>query len=101
MIRRPPRSTLFPYTTLFRAKAIIHARAELLYYDPNLAYQMASRAARLEPNNNGFLINLSEWMSGEVRFSEESGHRVPHDPLLGLDRSIELLDQVIDNAMPY
>ena len=84
-----------------RAKAIIHARAELLYYDPNLAYQMASRAARLEPNNNGFLINLSEWMSGEVRFSEESGHRVPHDPLLGLDRSIELLDQVIDNAMPY
>ena len=84
-----------------RAKAIIHARAELLYYDPNLAYQIASRAARLEPNNNGFLINLSEWMSGEVRFSEESGHRVPHDPLLGLDRSIELLDQVIDNAMPY
>src|SRR2546429_2155348 len=46
MIRRPPRSTLFPYTTLFRSKAIIHARAELLYYDPNLAYQMASRAAR-------------------------------------------------------
>src|SRR5260370_5257023 len=84
-----------------RAKAVIHARAELLYYDPNLAYQMASRAAKIEPNNNGFLINLSEWMSGEVRFSEESWHRVPHDPLLGLDRSIELLDQVIDNAMPY
>src|SRR2546430_9039125 len=25
MIRRPPRSTLFPYTTLFRSKAIIPA----------------------------------------------------------------------------
>src|SRR5258708_8420181 len=25
MIRRPPRSTLFPYTTLFRSKAQIHA----------------------------------------------------------------------------
>src|SRR5258708_21237402 len=24
MIRRPPRSTLFPYTTLFRSKRIIH-----------------------------------------------------------------------------
>src|SRR2546430_13717541 len=25
MIRRPPRSTLFPYTTLFRSSAAIHA----------------------------------------------------------------------------
>src|SRR3989442_9782531 len=25
MIRRPPRSTLFPYTTLFRSLAFIHA----------------------------------------------------------------------------
>src|SRR2546425_5694256 len=27
MIRRPPRSTLFPYTTLFRAQALLSARA--------------------------------------------------------------------------
>src|SRR5258706_6400035 len=26
MIRRPPRSTLFPYTTLFRSQAIEHGR---------------------------------------------------------------------------
>src|SRR5256885_16957111 len=25
MIRRPPRSTLFPYTTLFRSRALCHA----------------------------------------------------------------------------
>src|SRR3712207_8855349 len=25
MIRRPPRSTLFPYTTLFRSHAVVHA----------------------------------------------------------------------------
>ncbi len=84
-----------------RAKAVIHARAELLYYDPNLAYELGARVARLEPNNNGFLLNLSEWMSGEVRFTRESGHRVPHDPLIGLDRSIDLLEQVVDNSMPY
>src|SRR3712207_6869485 len=24
MIRRPPRSTLFPYTTLFRSEAVLH-----------------------------------------------------------------------------
>src|SRR2546423_13290869 len=30
MIRRPPRSTLFPYTTLFRSHGVILARAGLL-----------------------------------------------------------------------
>src|SRR2546422_8316139 len=28
MIRRPPRSTLFPYTTLFRSQAIFKAHSE-------------------------------------------------------------------------
>ena len=58
-----------------RATAVIHARAELLCYDPSLAYELGTRVAGLEPNNNGFLLNLSEWMSGEVRFTSESGHR--------------------------
>ena len=40
-----------------RAKAIIHARAELLYYDPNLAYAMASRVAKLEPNANAYILS--------------------------------------------
>src|SRR3712207_6939539 len=30
MIRRPPRSTLFPYTTLFRSRIVIVAAAEPL-----------------------------------------------------------------------
>src|SRR2546422_6957557 len=38
MIRRPPRSTLFPYTTLFRS--LEEARAELIalhnFFDPKL-----------------------------------------------------------------
>src|SRR2546430_6169106 len=28
MIRRPPRSTLFPYTTLFRSREQLHGRAD-------------------------------------------------------------------------
>ena len=84
-----------------RAKAVIHARAELLYYDPNLAYQMAAKIAKLEPNATGYLLGLAEWLSGEVRFNEETEHRVPHDPLLGLDRSINLLESLLDNTMPY
>src|SRR5690349_22396164 len=30
MLRRPPRSTLFPYTTLFRSRAIIASRLDRL-----------------------------------------------------------------------
>lgn len=84
-----------------RTKAILHARAELLYYDPNLAYEYASRVAKLEPNASEYLLTLTEWMSGEVRFTHDHGHRVPHDPLLGLDRSIEILDRLIDHVVPY
>src|SRR5947209_11388134 len=31
MIRRPPRSTLFPYTTLFRSVLVVRAHPELLH----------------------------------------------------------------------
>ena len=84
-----------------RAKSVIHARAELLYYDPNLAYELAARVVKLQPFANEYLLNLSEWMSGEVRFTEHSDHRVPHDPQIGLDRSIQLLEQVVSGAVPF
>ncbi len=84
-----------------RAKAVIHARAELLYYNPNLAYELAAHVARLEPHANGFLLDMSAWMSGEVRFTKEGGHRVPHDPMIGIDRSIDMLEQVLDDSMPF
>src|SRR3989442_7153905 len=32
MIRRPPRSTLFPYTTLFRSHAATHPPGPVLFY---------------------------------------------------------------------
>jgi hypothetical protein len=47
------------------------------------------------------LIGLTDWLSGEVRFTTESGHRVPHDPLTGLDRSIDILNGVLDMTVPF
>src|SRR2546426_1298328 len=38
MIRRPPRSTLFPYTTLFRSVAVA------VVLEPRLAHEQAARA---------------------------------------------------------
>src|SRR3712207_9298495 len=45
MIRRPPRSTLFPYTTLFRS---LRRRAVAAQVDEELAFHLAMRAAEFE-----------------------------------------------------
>src|SRR3712207_9027332 len=50
MIRRPPRSTLFPYTTLFRSRREHGAVEVTLFWDPN-----ASRAT----------VVVWNWSSGE------------------------------------
>src|SRR2546430_11348730 len=50
MIRRPPRSTLFPYTTLFRSN-LIFARARLLLHRADQAgesLRLFSRTLRIE-----------------------------------------------------
>src|SRR2546426_3452205 len=39
MIRRPPRSTLFPYTTLFRSKRA-EKGGEYTYFLPDVAYHV-------------------------------------------------------------
>src|SRR3712207_8808229 len=38
MIRRPPRSTLFPYTTLFRSRETANSWVALKYEDPDRPY---------------------------------------------------------------
>src|SRR2546430_11310554 len=44
MIRRPPRSTLFPYTTLFRSEFAVAAHRHI---DPHLRDSLRRRQARL------------------------------------------------------
>src|SRR3712207_7244526 len=52
MIRRPPRSTLFPYTTLFRSPAYI-ANVSML---PNVKF----RRRKSESGSIGWLARLSQ-----------------------------------------
>src|SRR3712207_7620493 len=48
MIRRPPRSTLFPYTTLFRSLPRPHL-LDLLGVEPELLHPRRQMAVLLEP----------------------------------------------------
>src|SRR2546430_5625459 len=53
MIRRPPRSTLFPYTTLFRSVQAAHAYPKIRDYTTSTSYQVkiGRRAMRFGNTN--------------------------------------------------
>src|SRR2546430_4637906 len=72
MIRRPPRSTLFPYTTLFRSRMsrrqrrppnVRHAPARLLGSARSRPVSTATAVPQFEPE-------LSRWIRSEEHTSE-------------------------------
>src|SRR5256885_4129648 len=75
MIRRPPRSTLFPYTTLFRSKCVCETRSATSALDSSnrspSALAAAENAARpaSTPAKSGH--RRSRWRSAERSRSEE------------------------------
>src|SRR2546430_5110659 len=80
MIRRPPRSTLFPYTTLFRslllaARDLAHPRGALL----------------LEPDQAEYLLHR---MRGTVKAAEQP-HRLFDRELVGELRVLQLNAQAL------
>src|SRR5256886_8165333 len=63
MIRRPPRSTLFPYTTLFRSISITRARI-----------QVRSVRSHLEGDDVGFIrvTQFNEQTTGDLKKDRKS-----------------------------
>src|SRR2546426_3475867 len=59
MIRRPPRSTLFPYTTLFRSELALHIRG--------LAFDLGFRGARLVEHPLALHLRRSEEHTSELQ----------------------------------
>src|SRR3712207_8072714 len=71
MIRRPPRSTLFPYTTLFRSQGI-----EPGDFWPEIGIPVRLSARTEIPEDwAGFPVELELWLGGEglVEISYEAG----------------------------
>src|SRR3990170_1642571 len=77
MIRRPPRSTLFPYTTLFRSPSPLH--------DPPNARPRRSAPAR-RPDRKSTRLNSSHQIISYAVFCLKKREAVPHllprDPLV-------------------
>ena len=58
MIRRPPRSTLFPYTTLFRSEVREFAAAKGVAEEAALAEGMAAKADEFNRAGGEFYIPI-------------------------------------------
>src|SRR3712207_8877850 len=83
MIRRPPRSTLFPYTTLFRSQGdersesrsdfcTVHVVHHLLYADPSRATPRGMTIGKRCPIFSRFVRRYAMFEGfGEIRRSEE------------------------------
>src|SRR3989449_11072718 len=82
MIRRPPRSTLFPYTTLFRSLHHIPSMAmSLCSKKEKVKFENSAREARAAaemilkeglPNQVLLNVNVPEPGNGEVKFTRQS-----------------------------
>src|SRR2546430_17523388 len=68
MIRRPPRSTLFPYTTLFRSKAVAEPHALMRVLDQ--AGQVGEHEfALIDAHNAELRMQGGEWIVRDLRLS--------------------------------
>src|SRR3712207_3575430 len=85
MIRRPPRSTLFPYTTLFRSG--LHILGTERHESRRIDNQLRGRAGRQgDPGSSRFFLSLEddlmrkfagEWVSGVLtRLGMEEGEAI-------------------------
>src|SRR2546429_2482534 len=90
MIRRPPRSTLFPYTTLFRSNA--HNAARLLgdATDALLRWQLATRAGELPPYDEA-LVRREMDLFPEWYVSRHLGVELSNAQKSGLEGIFRLL----------
>src|SRR5947208_9159382 len=70
MIRRPPRSTLFPYTTLFRSHAVRVSLKSVSGVDTvNVSLEKGLASVKMKPDNTVTLkqLNRSEEHTSELQ----------------------------------
>src|SRR3712207_7852205 len=84
MIRRPPRSTLFPYTTLFRS--LIDAHAEATSEKQALGYHLAGRAQAVLGTHTHVPTADASVLPGGTAYATDVGMTGCKDSIIGFDR---------------
>src|SRR2546430_12764743 len=79
MIRRPPRSTLFPYTTLFRSQCHLHGTVDQVAAISDLHRQ--HRIVRCPPSAHSRVYQPTVVRNcSDIRIRYGGGPRPPHTP---------------------
>src|SRR2546426_12654502 len=96
MIRRPPRSTLFPYTTLFRSEIVdardavrLHVGLDSRRPDPDTARHLVTTHVDMAQRRTGLAVHRGE--IGYYALDEPVGRlegRVDHVVGVALDRRV-------------
>src|SRR5258708_15843874 len=85
MIRRPPRSTLFPYTTLFRSRlASKISTNRKIFLSKGVSHIMAQKSSQTVRNSflGGFANSLAGLLSHNVRSEEHTSELQSPDHLV-------------------
>src|SRR5438270_7733419 len=78
MVRRPPRSTLFPYTTLFRSKALRYLNACYADLDFHRAGLSRADAKEVEIDRKSTRLNSSHSQSSYAVFCLQKNTQPAH-----------------------
>src|SRR5258708_27772438 len=101
MIRRPPRSTLFPYTTLFRSVQVVKVHQSLENYLCDLANLIRSRS-----NLHRYKSSKSVDLGGRRIIDRKStrlnsSHQIISYAVFCLKKKQELIHLNLDNLTKY
>src|SRR5438034_7670342 len=95
MMRRPPRSTLFPYTTLFRSRGAVHAvhlEQQFEHLICGLRIEIAGRLVREQDRKSTRLNSSHTVISYAVFCLKKKRRRIKGDGSQPTTRSTELLE---------
>src|SRR2546429_6746321 len=99
MIRRPPRSTLFPYTTLFRSSVVRelvgHGIGSAFHEDPQVPnYGKPKRGPRLMPGMTLAIEPMVNVGGADIRTLDDKWTVVTEDGLLSahFEHTVAILD---------
>src|SRR3954471_1307168 len=99
MIRRPPRSTLFPYTTLFRSEPLLVGPRQLSVQPPRLIGDKVEDRKSTRLNSSHVEISYAVFCLKKTRESRETDNCAGCNSYKALEITIVFGDKQIDTLI--